>query len=72
MVRVQLLIILTLSKFERLVWPAAPLQRILTYVLNAKFRERKADVESSSDEHVGGGDEDVGECHVTALVRHHQ
>ena len=53
MVRVQLLIILTLSKFERLVWPAAPLQRILTYVLNAKFRKRKADVESSSDDHVG-------------------
>ena len=38
-----------------------------TYVFDAELWKRKADVESSSDDHVGWCDENVSEGHVPAL-----
>ena len=38
-----------------------------TYVFDAEFWKREADVESSSYNHVGWCDENVSQCHVAAL-----
>ena len=39
-----------------------------THILNAKFRQWEADVEGPSDEHVGSGDQHVGQRHVSTLA----
>ena len=39
-----------------------------THILNAEFRQWEADVEGPSDEHVGAGDQHVGQRHVSTLA----